>query len=258
MMTNVNSRPLGKTSLAVSPLGFGAFKIGRNEGIKYPSAYDLPDDKAVARLLNGVLDAGINLIDTAPAYGLSEERIGRAISHRRNEFVLSTKVGETFDNGRSTFDFSAAGVNRSIERSLRRLRTTILDIVYIHSDGDDIRILNETDCVQTLMQLRDEGVIRAIGLSGKTIDGAMLALNWADVLMVEYNLNDRSHEPVIAEALARGVGIVVKKGLASGHLDPAESIRFVLSNPGVNSLVVGGLNLDHIRANLAIAQSVEV
>ena len=250
-------RPLGKTSLLVSPLGFGAFKIGRNEGIKYPSGYDLPDEKAVARLLNGVLDAGINFIDTAPAYGLSEERIGSAISHRRDEFILSTKVGETFENGKSTFDFSAPGTRRSIERSLRRLRTAILDIVYIHSDGDDLRILNETDCVETLMALRDEGVIRAIGLSGKTIDGAILALNCADVLMVEYNLKDRSHEPVITEAAARGVGIVVKKGLASGHLDPADSIRFVLANPAVSSLVVGGLNLDHIRANLTVAQGVK-
>ncbi|MEX2216713.1 MAG: aldo/keto reductase [Phycisphaeraceae bacterium] len=251
-------RPLGKTSLRISPLGFGAFKIGRNEGIKYPSAYDLPDDKTVAHLLNGVLDLGINLIDTAPAYGLSEERIGKAIAHRREAFILSTKVGETLENARSEFDFSAPATRRSIERSLRRLRTDRLDIVFIHSDGDDERIMNETDCVATLMALRDEGVIGAIGLSGKTVDGAILALNWADVLMVEYHLSDRSHEPVIAEAAARGIGILVKKGLASGRLDPAQSIRFVLSNPGVSSLVIGGLNLSHIEANLATAKAMTI
>ncbi|TXT24440.1 MAG: aldo/keto reductase, partial [Planctomycetota bacterium] len=94
-------RPLGKTELLVSPLGFGAFKIGRNEKVKYPQPYDLPDDTAVERLLNGVLDAGINLIDTAPAYGISEERIGKFLSQRRGEFVLSTKVGERFTNGES-------------------------------------------------------------------------------------------------------------------------------------------------------------
>ena len=70
-------RPLGSTGLFVTPLGFGAFKIGRNEQVKYPQPYDLPDDATVERLLNGVLDAGIHLIDTAPAYGLSEERIGK-------------------------------------------------------------------------------------------------------------------------------------------------------------------------------------
>ena len=76
-------RRLGRTGRHVSPIGFGAFKIGRNQGIKYASAYDLPDETAVAALLEGVLDLGINLIDTAPAYGLSEERIGRALGNDR-------------------------------------------------------------------------------------------------------------------------------------------------------------------------------
>src|SRR5262245_28620985 len=110
-------RVLGRSGVRISPLGFGAFKIGRNQGIKYPSGYDLPDESTVSRLLNEVLDLGITYIDTAPAYGLSEERIGRAIGHRRSEFVLSTKVGETFSDGKSTFDFSANGVRDSVTRS---------------------------------------------------------------------------------------------------------------------------------------------
>jgi aryl-alcohol dehydrogenase-like predicted oxidoreductase len=113
----------------VTPLGFGAFKIGRNQGIKYPSAYDLPDEASVTRLLNEVLDLGINYIDTAPAYGLSEERIGRAIGRRRSKFVLSTKVGETFADGQSTFDFTERGIRESVERSLHRLKTNVIDIV---------------------------------------------------------------------------------------------------------------------------------
>jgi len=86
-------QPLGKTGILVTPIGYGAFKIGRNEGIKYPQGYALPSEAEVGRLLNGVLDLGVNLIDTAPAYGLSEHRIGQAIGHRRREYVLSTKVG---------------------------------------------------------------------------------------------------------------------------------------------------------------------
>ena len=78
-------RPLGKTGLAVCPISFGSFKIGRNENTKYAQGYDLPTDAEVEQLLNGVLDLGINLLDTAPAYGTAEERIGRAISHRRRE-----------------------------------------------------------------------------------------------------------------------------------------------------------------------------
>lgn len=246
-------RPLGNTGLRVSPIGFGAFKIGRNEQTKYRGHYALPDQAAVDRLLNGVLDLGVTLIDTAPAYGLSEERIGRAISHRRGEFVLSTKVGETFADGRSMFDFSADAVRDSIRRSLERLCTDVLDVVLVHSDGDDLRILQRTDVVPTLQELKGQGVIRAIGLSGKTVAGARQALGWADVLMVEYHLEDRSHEAVIREAGNRRVGVLVKKGLASGRLDPVDSIRFVLGNAHVSSLVIGGLNLEHFRANIAAA-----
>lgn len=246
-------RPLGKTVLSVTPIGFGAFKIGRNEKTKYAQAYALPDDRAVAALLNGILDLGVGYIDTAPAYGLSEERIGRLIGHRRKEFTLSTKVGETFENGRSRYDFSAAGVRGSVERSLRRLRTDVLDLVFIHSNDEDAAIQRTTDAVATLRDLKRQGLVRTIGLSGKTVEGVRLALDWADAVMVEYHINDQSHASVIAAAAQRGVGVIVKKGLASGKLPPAEAIGFVLDNAGVTSLVVGGLNLDHIRTNAALA-----
>lgn len=244
-------RPLGLTGLSVSPLGYGAFKIGRNEGIKYPTSYELASDDEVSRLLNGVLDLGITHIDTAPAYGLSEERIGRAIGHRRGGFTLSTKVGETFENGRSSFDFSREGIRASVERSLKRLRTEVIDVLFIHSDGDDLRILNETDAVATLLDLKQAGHVRSVGMSGKTVAGATAAVAWADVLMVEYHLHDRTHEPVITEAGTRGVGVIVKKGLGSGHLAAVDAIPFVLDNPHVCSMVVGSLNIDHLRANVA-------
>src|SRR5262245_9841642 len=246
-------RPLGNTRLSMTPIGFGAFKIGRNEKTKYTQAYSLPDERAVADLLNGVLDLGIGYIDTAPAYGLSEERIGRAVGHRRREFTLSTKVGESFENGQSRYDFSAAAVRSSVERSLRRLQTDTLDILFLHSNGEDIAIQQTTDAVATLCDLKQQGLVRAIGLSGKTVEGARMALDWADVLMVEYHLDDRSHAPVIVEAAGCGVGVVVKKGLASGKLTASEAIGFVLADSAVTSLVVGSLNLEHLRANVAAA-----
>ena len=91
---DVERRPLGRTGLDVTPLGFGTFKIGRNEGIKYPDAYELPTDEGAAQLLNGVIDLGLNLIDTAPAYGSSESRIGAALAQRRDDYVLCSKAGE--------------------------------------------------------------------------------------------------------------------------------------------------------------------
>ncbi len=246
-------RRLGRSAIEVSPIGFGSFKIGRNTGVKYPQPYELPDDDAVGRLIDGLLDLGINYIDTAPAYGLSEERLGTVLSGRRGDVVLSTKVGETFENGRSTYDFSTEGIRASVQRSLQRLRTEMIDMVFIHSDGNDMRILAQTDAVPTLTALRDEGVIRAIGLSGKTVEGARAALSWSDVLMVEYNDRDRTHAGLIAEAADRGVGVVVKKGLGSGRLAPEQSIRFVLGTAGVSSLVVGSLDLEHIRDNVTVA-----
>ena len=247
-------RRLGRSGLTVSPLGFGAFKIGRNEGIKYPQKYDLPDEAAATRLLSAVLDLGINYLDTAPAYGLSEQRIGRAFAHHRGEVVISTKVGETRAAGRSTYDFSSGAVRASVEQSLRRLGADALDLVFIHSDGDDLAILEGTDAVPTLQRLRSEGLVRAIGLSGRTVEGTRAALAWADAVMVEFHLDDRSAADVIAEAAAAEVGVVVKKGLAAGHLDPGEAVRFVLGTPGVGSLVVGSLNIDHLRENVRVAE----
>ncbi len=251
-------RRLGKCGLTVSPIGFGAFKIGRNVGIKYAQGYDIPNQRAVDRLLNTVLDLGINYIDTAPSYGISEERIGRSISSRRSEFVLCTKVGENFEDGNSTYDFSEQGVRSSVARSRERLGSEELDIVLIHSDGNDLHVLNETDVVATLIAMREAGAIKAIGFSGKTIEGARTALKWADVLMVEYHLRDQSHGSVIAEAADAGVGVVVKKGLASGELDPSEAIPFVLGTAGVASLVIGGLDGNHIQANIRLAEATTV
>lgn len=252
----MDQRQLGSHGPNVSVLAFGAFKIGRNTNTKYGVAYPLPDEGEVARLLNGLLDMGINYIDTAPAYGLSEARIGQAISHRRREFVLSTKVGEIFENGTSTYDFSRHAIEHSVQRSLERLQTDVLDLVLIHANRDDVAILNETDAVETLMRLRDAGAIKQIGLSAKSVEAARLSLSWADVLMVEYHLEDQSHAEVISEAAAAGVGITIKKALASGALPPEEGLKFVLRNPGISAVVVGTLSLDHMRANQELANEI--
>lgn len=248
-------RRLGRSGLHVTRLGFGAFKIGRNVGIKYPEGYELPDERAAERLLNGVLDLGVNYIDTAPAYGLSEERIGRALAHRRAEFVLSTKVGEVFEDGRSTYDFSAGAVRSSVERSLRRLRSDVLDIVYIHAHADDVAIMTATDAPGALSELKSSGLIRAVGLSAKTPAGAVAALKWADVLMLEYHPAAREMEPVISAAASAGVGIVIKKALAGGRLPPETALSFVLGNASVDGAVVGGLSLEHMRENWRIAHA---
>ncbi|MBI1347457.1 aldo/keto reductase [bacterium] len=242
-------RQIGQTGLWIPPLGFGAFKIGRNQGIKYATPYELPEMSAVGALLQGIMQLGCHYIDTAPAYGLSEERIGTFHNEYPAGMVLSTKVGETFINGQSTYDFSRTAVEASLQRSRERLQRDVLDLVLIHAHARDCEILQQTDVVSVLREWRDLGRIRAIGLSGKTPAAAQLALEWCDALMVEYHLQDQSHAEVIRQAAERGVCVLVKKGLASGSLSASEAIRFVLSNPHVTSLVVGGLSLGHFTEN---------
>lgn len=248
-------RELGRTGLSVSPVGYGAFKIGRNAGVKYAHGYALPDDAEAERLLNGVLDLGVTYIDTAPAYGSSEERIGRFLSHRRREFTLSTKVGERFEDGRSSYEFAAEAVRSSVQASLRRLKTDAVDILFIHAHAQDAAILTETDVAPTVLDLRRLGWTRAVGLSAKTVAAARLALEWADVLMVEYHAADRSFEPLLEQARRRGVGVVVKKPLASGRLPAESALRFVLANPAVSSALVSTLSLEHLRDNVRAAGS---
>jgi aryl-alcohol dehydrogenase-like predicted oxidoreductase len=249
-------RPLGRTGLNLAPVGFGAFKIGRNEATKYECSYDLPDDAACQALLDEVLEMGINLIDTAPAYGTSEERIGRLLGGRRDSFTLSTKVGETFEGGVGRFDFSSIAIDQSITRSLGRLRTDRLDLVFVHSDGGDQEIIDEGEVLETLARRREQGDLRFIGFSGKTVEGHLSAIRTGliDCLMVEYHALDDSQGEVINAAEAAGIGVVVKKGLASGQLDPATAIPHCLRPTGVASVVIGSLTASHLRTNLTIAR----
>ncbi|MDP6480194.1 MAG: aldo/keto reductase [Phycisphaerales bacterium] len=243
----------------LSRIALGTFKIGRTAGAKYPNTYDLPSEDAAAALLGAALDLGITLIDTAPAYGLAEERIGRALAHRRDDFILSTKVGEHFEEGASRFDFTARGIRESVEASLRTLRTEVIDILLVHSSGDDLAILAQSDTVETLHALRDEGKARLIGFSGKTVEGQRQALDWADALMVEYNLDNRDQEEVIATAADTGAIVLIKKGLASGHLDGEEALRFLMQESpvaeAIDSVVIGSGSIARMQQNYEIMAS---
>src|SRR5690606_22101093 len=109
-------RQFGKTGMRVSALGLGTVKFGRKQAVKYPRSFELPDDRLTADLLSLARELGINLIDTAPAYGTSEERLGGLLKGQRPDWLICTKVGEEFDpaTGLSRFDFSPAHARRSI------------------------------------------------------------------------------------------------------------------------------------------------
>ncbi len=264
-------RPLGQTGIEVSALGWGTVKLGRNTQVKYPSGFELPDDKTAAQLLHLVRDLGVNLLDTAPAYGTSEERLGKLLKGQRQDWVICTKAGEFFDGTQSRFDFSSAALRESVEQSLRRLRSDYIDLLLIHSDGDDSRLIEQAEVFAPLEDLKRAGWIRAFGMSTKTLGGGLLAARHADVVMITYNPDQREEEPVIEECQRLNKGLLVKKAFASGHLassghlaatgedqqDPVStSLELVLGHPGVTSAVIGSINPEHLRENLRKAKAI--
>lgn len=249
---------LGSTDIYLSALGLGTVKIGRNQGVKYPQSFTIPDDKAAANLIAVAKDCGINLIDTAPAYGNSEERLGPLLQGQRNDWLICSKVGEEFIDGHSHFDFTPEHTRFSIERSLKRLATDCIDIVLVHSDGNDCDIIQRYGTLDALAELKTKGLIRAIGMSTKTIDGGLLAAKQSDCVMVTYNLAHQDEQPVIDYCQQQHKGVLLKKALASGHItidqdnnDPVQaSMDFIFAHPGVTSAIIGTINPAHLRDNV--------
>ncbi|WP_394561444.1 aldo/keto reductase [Aquipseudomonas alcaligenes] len=255
-------RPLGDTGLLVSPLGLGTVKLGRDQGVKYPNGFTIPDDAAARALLQQARELGINLIDTAPAYGVSEQRLGPLLRSQRQDWVIVSKVGEEFEAGQSHFDFSPQHTRFSVERSLQRLETDFIDLVLVHSDGNDVAVLRDSGVYEALIELKREGKIRAFGLSGKTVEGGLLALEQGDCAMVTYNLAEQGERAVLDHAASHHKGILIKKALASGHAvlagtDPVRaSFELVFGHPGVSAAIVGTINPQHLAANAATAAAV--
>lgn len=253
-------RPLGATGIMVSPIGLGTVKFGRNEQVKYPRPFDLPQDSEISDLLVLASELGINLLDTAPAYGSSQDRLGRLLPGPRDRWVLVSKVGEFFENGVSRFDFSFDTTVRVVEDSLRTLNTDYLDLVLIHSDGDDLRILGQEGAPDALRELKERGLIRAHGMSSKTPAGGLLTVREMDVVMATCNPDYGDDLPVLETAAAAGKGVLIKKGLQSGHVSGSEgvirSMEYVFSQPGVSSMIVGTINPRHLQDNVKIFDSV--
>lgn len=258
----MQKRVIGQTGISVSLLGLGTVKFGRNAGVKYPEAFELPSEQTLKTLLNTAKEAGINFLDTAPAYGTSEERLGQLIKHERHEWVLATKAGEAFHQGQSCFDFSAQSIVHSVERSLERLCTDYLDIVLIHSSGEDERIINEDGVFDTLQRMKEQGKIRAYGMSTKTVAGGLLAVQQSDLVMVTHHPGYTDEAEVIRKAHHLHKGVLIKKAFASGHLNQiasdnpiTASLSFIFKEPGVTSVVMGTINPQHLLMNIEACQN---
>ena len=254
MAAPVLKRPLGSTGLLTAVLGLGTVSFGRNTDVKYPRQHALPSDGQIADLLATAQALGINLLDTAPAYGCSEERLGEAIAGRRHAWLLCTKVGEEYDGTRSRHDFSEDHVLYSVSRSLRRLRTDVLDVVLVHSDGRGVAAIKAAGALRALRRLQREGVVRAAGFSAKGAAEGHAALAESDVLMCTVNAREEREVPLVAEAGAAHVGVLIKKPLASGFETSATALAGIAALPGVSCVVTGTLSADHLAANAAALQ----
>lgn len=260
-------RPFGKTGFNVSIVGLGAGQVGES---------DVTEAEAAA-VLNGALDLGVTLIDTAASYGLSEERIGRHLGRRRDEFVLSTKGGPKIGDRR---DWSPGSVLESIERSLELTRSERIDIFYLHSCP--LEVLRRGELQDTLDQAVAAGKIGVAGYSGDNEalafavqSGRFGAIETSVNIVDQWNLRNvlgqRPELGVIAKRpianapwrfAERPVGNYAELywerlqvlELDPGDLDWAElALRFTAYAPGVHTAIAGTAKLDHLRRNIAAA-----
>ena len=158
----LTQKVLGKTDIAISPLGLGTVKFGRNTDVKYPHGFELPSDSDLMNLLSVAKDLGINLLDTAPAYGNSEQRLGKLLQGQRHDWVIVGKVGETYEDKTSSYNFTPDHIVSTVENSLKQLKTDFLDVLLIHSNGDDVNIINNYGVFDTLNTLKQKPSILTI------------------------------------------------------------------------------------------------
>ena len=272
----VAKRELGRTGLQVTTLGYGAMEL---RGA--PRARDITEAQAET-ILNKVLDAGINYIDTSIDYGVSEERIGRYIGDRRSEYYLASKCGclvgaPAAPRGQtSPHVFTRANILAGVEQSLTRMRTDHLDVLQFHISPSR-KTLEEHGALEAVLELKRAGTVRFVGMSG-TLPNLpdQIAMGVFDVFQIPYSAVEREHEALITAAAKAGAGVVIRGGAAKGapsegkhegvqwerwqkvRLDdlldgmtPMEFIlRFTFTHPNLHTNIVGTIDPAHLRHNV--------
>jgi len=277
-------RTLGRTGLQVSEIGLGTVELGLDYGVPVAGEHLRPSEEHAARLLNRALDLGITFVDTARAYGASEEVIGRALAGRRGEYVLATKLAPLVEEGQPDAALRQQ-VQDSIAESLRMLRTDAIDLLMLHRAPAEV--VRRGRVLAAVREAQEAGLVRYIGAStyGEGEPLAVLADGGYDVLQVAYNLADRTlEERVLPLAARQGVGIVVRSVLLRGVLThrhtlipdaladlrsavaqlnrlaethgyalPEMAYRFVLAHPAVCTALVGTARVAELEAAVAYA-----
>jgi aryl-alcohol dehydrogenase-like predicted oxidoreductase len=254
-------RVLGSTGLEVFPVGFGAMHFD-----------GLEDEAAVERLLNGALDLGLNLIDTARGYGRSEERIGRHLAHRRHEFLLSTKFGYGVEG---VPDWTYPCIVQGVERALRLMQTDVIDIGHLHSCP--LSVLQRGEVCEALADCVKAGKLRVAAYSG---ENAELAYALADARFSSVQCSLSLVDQANLSQLPTAKGLLVKRALGglswSKSERPADTcegqyfdrwhamalpdfgpswtelaLRFAAHHTGASSVLLGTRSLANLSAGIA-------
>lgn len=269
----MEKRTLGKTGMTVTVLGYGAAEIGF-QGVPLDT---------VNQLINGALDAGLNMIDTAECYINSEEMIGQAVSHRRNDYFLFTKCGHDKEEDH----WNPKKMAEQIDRSLKLLRTDRVDLLQLHSCSEEK--LRQGDVIEVVQRARDAGKTRFIGYSGDS-HAALYAVESGlfDTLQTSVSIADQeSIDLVLPQAKARNMGVIAKRPIANAawktgakpenayhhaywdrlalldypflKQDPDQAVstalRFTLSVDGVHTAIVGTTRPERWKQNAELLRA---
>lgn len=282
----MRQRTLGRTGLPVSEISLGTVELGLDYGIGVPGKPYRPPEAGASRLLNTALDMGVTCIDTARAYGTSESLIGQAIAGRRGEFVLVSKT-KTFPAGYGTPAERREAMLASVRESLRQLRVEQLDLLLLHSSSPDE--VSEPLYAGVLDECRERGWTRFTGASVYGCEAALLAIRSGrfDCLQVAWNALDRGVEAeVLPAAIEHGVGLMVRSVLmrgaltgrrshlpaalapvdqAAGELEalaagsgltlPELAFRYILSQQGPLTALVGTAWIEELREAVRCAEA---
>lgn len=227
-------RILGKTGLKISRMGFGGIPIQKI------------DAEGTRRVIHKLMDAGVNYIDTARAYTVSEEYLGYALEGVRDKFILASK----------TYSRSKDAAAADIETSLRNLRTDYIELYQIHNPtAAELAIVqSEEGALAALKEAKAAGKIGHIGLTLHSLElfEKALEFDWVETLMFPYNIVETQGQALIAKCAEKNIGFIAMKPLAGGAIDDATlALRFIAANPNVTVVIPGMAAEEEVEQNIA-------
>ena len=225
---------LGKTGLKISRMGFGGIPIQKI------------DAEGTKVLINELIKEGVNYIDTARGYTVSEEYLGYALEGVRDRFVLATK----------SMARTKEAMAKDIEISLKNLRTDYIDLYQIHNPGakDLEQVTSEGGALEALFEAKASGKIGHIGITLHSVElfSQAIELPWVETIMFPYNIVETQGEGLIAKCGEKNIGFICMKPLAGGAIDDAgAALRFIITNPNVTVVIPGMADISEIAQNVA-------